>query len=117
MDNVISRTQIIRALVINSEIPWAYFDGASQGEPPLGGAGAVVYFSTKKKMLAKYATGQATNNMSEISALWETLKVVSSNQIQDIQIFGDSKVVVDWVNGKTPFELYIYNTFLLKFRI
>ena len=42
--------------------------------------------------------GQASNNKVELTALWETLKVVRSSHIQDIQIFGDSKVVVDWAN-------------------
>ena len=78
----------------------ACFDIASQGEPPLGGAGAVIYFSTKRKNLVKYVVGQATNNKAKLSALWATLKVARSNHIQDILIFGDSKVVVDWENGK-----------------
>ena len=51
-------------------------------------------------MLVKYVMGQATNNKAKLSALWATLKVARSNQIQDIQIFCDSKVVVDWENGK-----------------
>ena len=33
--------------VINKEIPWAYFDGASQGNPPLGGLRGVLYLSKK----------------------------------------------------------------------
>ena len=77
-----------------------FFNGAIQGEPPLGGAGVVIYFSSKRKMLVKYAMGQATNNRVELATLWETLKLAHNNQIQDIQIFGDSKVVVDWVNGR-----------------
>ena len=76
------------------------FRGASHGEPPLGGARAVIYFSSKRRMLVKYAMGKATNNRAELAALWATLKMAHNNQIQDIQIFGDSKVVVDWVNGR-----------------
>ena len=79
---------------------WAYFEGDSPGETPLGRVGAIVYFTTKRKMMIKYAMGQATNNKAELSALWATLKVARSTQIQDIQIFGDSIVVVDWANGK-----------------
>ena len=36
---------------------WEYFDEDSSGETPLGGVGAVVYFSTKRKMMIKYAMG------------------------------------------------------------
>ena len=42
--------------------------------------------------------GQASNNKSELSALWATLRVAQNSQLQEIQIFGDSKVVIDWVN-------------------
>ena len=100
LHTVISKERITRALVINNETPWAYFDGASQGQPPLGGAGVVIHFSSKRKMFVKYSMGQATNNTVELAALWEALKVALNNQIQDIQILGDSKVVVDWVNGR-----------------
>ena len=50
--------------------------------------------------MIKYAMGQASNNKAELTALWATLKVARSSHLQDIQIFGDSKVVVDWENGK-----------------
>ena len=82
-------------LEINKEMPWAFFDGASQGEPPLGGAGAIIFFPSTKKMKIKFATKQASNNKAELSALWATLKMAKSAQIQEIQIYGDSKVVID----------------------
>ena len=85
---------------INKEMPWAFFDGASQGEPPLGGAGAVIFFPSTRKKKIKYAIGQASNNKVELSALWDTLKVAKSSHIQEIQIYGDTKVVVDWENEK-----------------
>ena len=86
---------------INKEMSCAFFDGASQGEPPLGGAGAVIFFPSTKKMKIKFATGQASNNKGELSALWASLKVAKSTHIQEIQIYGDSKVVIDWANEKS----------------
>ena len=62
-------------------MPWAYFDGASQGEPPLGGAGVANFLSTNRKVMTKFSMGQATNNKVELSALWITLKVARSYQI------------------------------------
>ena len=99
-DVAITKTRIIKDPEINREIPWAFFDGSSQGEPPLGGARAVIHFTTKRKILLKYAMGQETNSRVELSALWATLKVAHSNRIQDIPIFRDSKVVIDWENGR-----------------
>ena len=81
-------------------MPWAFFNEASQGEPPLGGAGAVIFFPSTRKKKIKYAIGQASNNKAELWALWATLKVAKSSQIQEIQIYRDSKVVVDWANEK-----------------
>ena len=52
-------------------------------------------------MKIKFATKQASNNKAELSALWATLKVAKSAQIQEIQIYGDSKVVIDWANEKS----------------
>ena len=79
-------------------MPWAFFDGASQGDPLLGGAGAIIFFSTTKKKKIKYAMGLASSNKAELSTLWATLRVAQNSQIQEIQIFGDSKVVIDWAN-------------------
>ena len=50
--------------------------------------------------MIKYAMGHETNRRAELLALWATMKVEYSNWIQDIQIFGDSKVVIDWANGR-----------------
>ena len=48
-DSTRNKTRIIREPEINKEMPWDFFDGASQGDPPLGGAGAVIFFSATKK--------------------------------------------------------------------
>ena len=76
-------------------MPWAFFNEASQGKPPLGGVEVVIFFPSTRKIKIKYATGQASNNKAKLSALWATLKVAKGSQIQEIHIYGDSKVVVD----------------------
>ena len=109
-----TKTRIIRDLVINREIPWDFFDGASQGEPPLEGAGEVINVTANRKIMIKYAMGQATNNRAELSALWATMKVAHSNRIQDIRIFGDSKVVIDWENGRNTIRVPYLQHFLTE---
>ena len=55
----------IRMLVppeINKDIPWAYFDGASQGDPLLGGSGRVLYLSDNHKIQARFSPRNCTNN-------------------------------------------------------
>ena len=93
----------IRMLVppeINNDIPWAYFDGASQGDPPLGGLGGVLYLSENHKIQARFAPGNCTNNKVELAALHLVLNLAINNNISQLQVFGDSKMVVDWVNRK-----------------
>ena len=81
-------------------MPWAFFNEASQGKPPLGGVEVVIFFPSTRKMKIKFATRQASNNKDELSPLWATLKVAKISPIQEIQIYGDSKVAVDWANEK-----------------
>ena len=80
-DSIRHKTRAIREPKINKEMPWAFFDGASQGDPPLGGVGAVIFFFATKKKKIKYAMGHASNNKEEFSALWATLRVAQNSQI------------------------------------
>ena len=85
---------------INKGIPWAYFDGGSQGDPPLGGSGGVLYLSRFHKIQAKFSPGHCTNNKAELATLHMVLELAIKNNISQLQVFGDSKMVVDWVNKK-----------------
>ena len=97
------KEQKIKVLIppeINKAIPWAFFNGASQGDPSLGGSGGVLYLSANQKIQAKYAPGHCSNNKVELAALHMILKVAINNNISQLQVFKDSKMVVDWVNIK-----------------
>jgi ribonuclease HI len=49
--------------------------------------------------------GLGTNNTRELYALWILLKVAMDMQVKRLQVFGDSKLVMDWENGRSN----IYN--------
>ena len=51
------KIRLIIAPIINKDTPWDYFDGASQGVPPLGGSREVIHFTVEKKLSIKYALG------------------------------------------------------------
>jgi hypothetical protein len=40
-----------------------------------------------------------------LAALWALLFMVSSLNLRKVHIFGDSKIVVDWVNGKDEIQV------------
>ena len=41
--------QVLEAPTINKSIPWGYFDGANQGDSPLGGAVGFLHLNNKEK--------------------------------------------------------------------
>ena len=74
----------IRVLVppeINKVVPWDFFDSESQGDPPLGGLGGVLYFSDEHKLQVRYAPGHCTNNKAELPALYLVLNIDINNNI------------------------------------
>ena len=80
--------------------PWAYFDGAIQGKPPLGGSRGVLYLTKNDKLQIKFASGHCTNSKAELAAIHSVLELVVNRNITSLHIYGDSKMVVDWVNNK-----------------
>ena len=60
----------------------------------------MLYLSANQNIQAKYAPGHCTNNKDELVALHMNLKVAINNNFSDLQVFGNSKMVVDWVNKK-----------------
>ena len=52
-------TRNIKALEIDKNKPWGFFDGARQGETPLGGAGGILYLNEDTRFEIKFARGKA----------------------------------------------------------
>ncbi|KAJ3689417.1 hypothetical protein LUZ61_018581 [Rhynchospora tenuis] len=78
------------------------FDGASKGNPGKAGAGAVVR-SKDGRVIAKLreGLGNATNNVAEYRALLLGLKYAVEKGCKNIQVQGDSNLVVKTqVNGQ-----------------
>ncbi|XP_074290302.1 uncharacterized protein LOC141617032 [Silene latifolia] len=80
--------------------PWQmYFDGAARKD----GAGARVVFVTPQNHLMPYSftlTQLCSNNMAEYQALILGLQMAIEIGVRDIDIYGDSKLVVNQVLGE-----------------
>ena len=88
-----------KAMVINL-VYRACFDGASRGNPGEAGAGAVIYDEEGKAVWEfSRALGKKTNNEAEYSALIFLLEEIKARNLKYVQISGDSKLVVNQVNG------------------
>lgn len=77
-----------------------YFDGASRGNPGPASFGGVIYDSTGKEVLTyNKAIGRFTNNVAEYMGVLVGLKICIENGIKKVDIYGDSKLVVEQLNG------------------
>ena len=66
---------MLKASEIVKSSQWGYFDGASQGEPTLGGVGGIAYLNDSTKFEITFTLGQGTNNKAELVALWSILRL------------------------------------------
>jgi ribonuclease HI len=83
-----------------------YFDGGFNREQQLAGLGAVIYFKQSGKDMRLRVNQQAeylqTNNEAEYAALYFALEQIEELGVhhQEIEIFGDSQVVINELNGE-----------------
>ena len=84
---------------IDISFPWGYFDGSAAGDPKVCGAEGILFFSEECFISFKDGLGNGTNNYAELLGLKLLLKLALENHIIKLQVFGDSHLVINWVNG------------------
>jgi ribonuclease HI len=94
-----SKTRTMIPPLIDYTIPWGFFNGASQGHPPTYGVGVVLYISHSHYIHIRYMPGGRTNNREKLIALWTLLETTKEIFFPKLQVFGDSKLVIDWARG------------------
>lgn len=85
------------------------FDGCSKGNPGPAGIGAVICKSNEEIWGSCQYIGKKTNNQSEYSALILGLKEALSRDIKQLQVYGDSLLVINQIKG-----IYKVNNKLLQ---
>ena len=78
-----------------------YTDGACSGNPGPGGWGAILMYEDKQKEISG-ASKETTNNIMEITAVLEALKLLKVEC--DVKVYSDSAYVVNSFN-----QGWIYN--------
>lgn len=73
-----------------------YTDGACSGNPGPGGWGAVLFYKDKKKEISGFSK-TATNNIMELTAAIEALKLLKKKC--QIDMYTDSKYLIDGITG------------------
>ena len=76
-----------------------YFDGASRSNPGPASYGGVFYKDGKELYTYKKYIGTTTNNVAEYKALISGLLMAKEKGIKDLEVYGDSKLVIEQVTG------------------
>ena len=87
-------------LTLPEGVTLACFDGATLSNGRCCVAGGF-FKSHDTRITKRYLNcGVGTNTKAELMGLWATLTLASHWMIDNVQILGDSKVIIDWINPK-----------------
>jgi len=75
-----------------------FCDGASRSNPGDASIGVSIFFGGKEIHTISREIGIATNNEAEYQALIEGLNYCIENSINEVDVFLDSKLVIEQVN-------------------
>jgi ribonuclease HI len=90
---------------ITEGLTTGWFDGAAQSDGLQSGAGGLLRISKNSYYSWTFNCGPGTNTRAELLGVWATLHLASRLNIEDIQIIGDSKIVIDWLNNKGKLQV------------
>jgi ribonuclease HI len=77
-----------------------YADGGSRGNPGKSAGGAVLYDDKKKEIAyGGIYCGVQTNNFAEYAGMIHGLQLAVQNDITDLEVVLDSKLIVEQMNG------------------
>lgn len=79
-------------------MPKAFFDGAEHDG--ICGCGVLIIANEKNHYLIHWNGGRGSNSKAEVMALAGLLSFCLFLNLQSVSIFGDSRVLVDYVLGK-----------------
>lgn len=78
-----------------------FFDGCSKGNPGKSGCGYVIYDCNNNIYSSGsiFVGNMKTNNISEYSGMLAGMKDAIDKNIKEINVYGDSKLVICQMNG------------------
>jgi ribonuclease HI len=81
--------------VLKEGVPAGWFDRATQIHGQLSGAGGVISIDEHTEYMWMFNCGLGTNTRAELLGVWELLTLASRLHLHDLQVFGDSRIVID----------------------
>eukprot|EP00253_Pinus_taeda_P033651 PITA_33651 len=86
-----------KPIPIDHTKPWAFFDGSAQDDGC--GGGAILHINDRHCYKIQFNLGRGTNNFAELSSAKHIIHFAILKHCRHLQIFGDSKVVCNWLNN------------------
>ena len=80
----------------------AWFDGSARPNPGACGIGALLRGPDGQRLEVAHGAGYGNSGEAEYRALIALLDLAIAHQAHDLTIYGDSRVVVDDINGDVP---------------
>ena len=82
-----------------------FFDGASKGNPGNTGAGGLIFLlGGLLQSSFSWGMGQLSNNQAELYALLKSCQLAKEARHNNLQIFGDSEIIIKVLNFATKFN-------------
>jgi ribonuclease HI len=95
-----------------------FFDEASKGNPGEAGGGGVIIDREEIKVLSySWGIDKNTNNIVEALALWQGLSQAQIMNITDLNVFGDSRIIIQALSSKNLTSDTRLGQFLKKIKI
>ena len=69
-----------------------------RGVPDRCGGGVVLYFDSQNYIFLKAGFGEGSNNFAKLNAIRLLMSKALEWGLWSIQIFGDSKITINWAN-------------------
>jgi ribonuclease HI len=93
-------------LIIPTDRTVAWFDGASQKGGTLCGAGGKIVLNSHSSIRWTLNCGFRSNTKADLVGAWASL-VLASRYTKDMILLGDSKLIIDWLNGLADFQVAV----------
>ena len=83
--------------------PCAFFDGAAAKN--IGGSGFVIYLNDSHYFSFSMGVGCSTNTRADLLSLWTVLRVSSMMGLPMHLIYGESMVIISWINRLSALDV------------
>lgn len=102
--------RLISPETIDQYIPWAYFDGTAQAQ---GCAGGILLHKTENhRYKIQMGLVLGTNKFAELISLKHLLHFALAHACYYLQIFGDSKIIINWFNNISTCHVHTHRNIL-----